>query len=222
MAVKNTKKNAPKSKVTKKVATKAGAKKTAAKSGAGKKLGNSSMSAAVRNHKIADGRTCYNFSAGPCVLPKAVLDQCAAELYSYKGCGQSVLELSHRCDDFREMSQTTKNEIRKFLKVPKNYTIMLQQGGATLQYTAIVKNLIGLKPAGVANLMVTGLWSKQNAAEMAKHGKVHMVANNLTDNNCTKMVDPKKWSIDPKGSFFHLCASERHQLYLCHLSLPRR
>jgi len=43
---------------------------------------------------------------------------------------------------------------------------------------------------------------------MRKHGKVNIVANNLTDNNCTKMVDPKKWSIDPKGSFFYFCANE--------------
>ena len=45
---------------------------------------------------IADGRECYNFSAGPCVLPKAVLDKCGQELYNYRGTGQSVMELSHK------------------------------------------------------------------------------------------------------------------------------
>ena len=117
-------------------------------------------------HTFADNRECYNFSAGPCVLPKAVLDKVAGELYNFRGTGQSVMELSHRQDEFVWISNQTKNELRKFLKVPDNYRILLQQGGATMQYTAIVKNLIGLKPKKIANLCVTGVWSKQNYEEM--------------------------------------------------------
>jgi hypothetical protein len=48
------------------------------------------------NHVIADGRDIYNFSAGPCVLPKAVLEKSAEEMLNYRGSGQSVMELSHR------------------------------------------------------------------------------------------------------------------------------
>ena len=110
-------------------------------------------------HTIGDGREAYNFSAGPCVLPKAVLVKAAQEMTNYRGSGQSVLELSHRQDEFRYISQMTKKEVRKFLKVPDNFVVMLQQGGATMQYTAIVKNLIGLKPARKGMQMKTGLWS---------------------------------------------------------------
>lgn len=78
---------------------------------------------------------------------------------NYRGSGQSVLELSHRQDEFRYISQMTKKEVRKFLKVPDNFVVMLQQGGATMQYTAIVKNLIGLKPARKGMQLKTGLWS---------------------------------------------------------------
>jgi phosphoserine aminotransferase len=98
------------------------------------------------------------------------------------------MELSHRQDEFRYISTMTKNEIRKFLKVPENYRIMIQQGGATMQYTAVVKNLIGLKPKRIANLMVTGMWSNQNYHEMSKFCNVNLVANNWTDNDCTRMV----------------------------------
>lgn len=139
-------------------------------------------------HAFADGRDCYNFSAGPCVLPKAVLKKCNEEMYNYRGSGQSVMELSHRQDEFRYISVMTKNEIRKFLNVPDNYRVLLQQGGATMQYTAVVKNLIGLKPKKIANLLVTGMWSNQNYAEMKKHGNVNLVMNNWTDNECTKCV----------------------------------
>ena len=37
---------------------------------------NQNMQSFEIKHAIADGRDCYNFSAGPCVLPKAVLDKC--------------------------------------------------------------------------------------------------------------------------------------------------
>jgi phosphoserine aminotransferase len=64
---------------------------------------------------IADGRDVYNYCAGPCVLPKAVLARAADEIFNYRGSGQSVMELSHRQDEFRYISQMTKKEIRKFL-----------------------------------------------------------------------------------------------------------
>ena len=147
---------------------------------------NSSTNTFDPKHVIADGRDMYNFSAGPCVLPKVVLDKCVEEMYNYRGSGQSVMELSHRQDEFRYISVNCKNEIRKFLKVPDNYRIMLQQGGATMQYTAICKNLIGLKPKRSCNLMVTGMWSNQNYAEMKKFANVNLVCNNWTDNDCTR------------------------------------
>jgi phosphoserine aminotransferase len=86
-----------------------------------------------KTYEIADGREVYNFSAGPCQLPKAVLDVAASEMLNYRGSGQSVFELSHRQDEFRFISDHTKEEIRKFLNVPDNFKILLQQGGATMQ-----------------------------------------------------------------------------------------
>lgn len=56
------------------------------------------------DHVIADNRGCYNFCAGPCVLPKAVLDIAQKEMFDYRGSGQSVMELAHRQDEFRYIS----------------------------------------------------------------------------------------------------------------------
>ena len=53
-------------------------------------------------------------------------------------------------------------------------------GGATLQYTAVLKNLMGLKPYKKAMYLTTGLWSKQCFAEASKHftpGNLIEVAN---------------------------------------------
>ena len=40
----------------------------------------------------------YNFSAGPSMLPEAVLKTAQAELLDYHGSGMSVMEMSHRRD----------------------------------------------------------------------------------------------------------------------------
>jgi phosphoserine aminotransferase len=77
-----------------------------------------------------------------------------------------------------------------------------------MQYTAIVKNLIGLKPGRKANMLVTGLWSMQGYDEISKFCDINVVANNNTDNNCTKMVDPSQWKIDKDASFFYMCSNE--------------
>jgi len=77
-----------------------------------------------------------------------------------------------------------------------------------MQYTAIVKNLAGIKPGRNANLLITGIWSKQNYDEMIKHCNVNIVANNITDNDCTRMVDPAKWNVDKDASFFYFCTNE--------------
>ena len=129
-------------------------------------------------------------------------------MFNYRGSAQSVLELSHRQDEFRYISNNTKAEIRKFLNVPDNFRVLLQQGGATNQYTAVVKNLIGLKPAKRANVLITGMWSNQSYAEIKKHCDVNVVANLITENDCTKMIDPSEWNIDPEASFFHFCCNE--------------
>lgn len=123
-------------------------------------------------------------------------------MWNYRGSGQSVFELSHRQDEFRHISNQTKDEIRKFLRVPDNFKVLLQQGGATMQYTAVCKNLIGLKPQRIAMMNRTGMWSIQCVNEMRKFSNVHLVTDAVEDHNCTMIDDPSEWNINPDASFF--------------------
>ena len=45
----------------------------------------------------------YNFSAGPAVLPEEVLQEAADEMLDYRGCGMSVMEMSHRSKTFAQI-----------------------------------------------------------------------------------------------------------------------
>ena len=48
----------------------------------------------------------YNFSAGPAVLPEEVLQEAADEMLDYRGCGMSVMEMSHRSKVFDDIIST--------------------------------------------------------------------------------------------------------------------
>ena len=58
----------------------------------------------------------YNFSAGPAVLPEQVLKEAASDLFDYKGCGMSVMEMSHRSKMFDNIIKEA--EARNRSKVP--------------------------------------------------------------------------------------------------------
>ena len=159
---------------------------------------------------LADGKLSYNFSAGPCILPHAVLAKASEGMFNYKGSLQSVMELSHRKPEFVEITDQCKSEIRKLLNVPESHTIMLNQGGATLQYTAVLKNLMGLKPQKKAMYLTTGLWSLQCITEARKHfapGKCIEVATSAAS-GYKKLPDTSKWNIDPEASYLHVCVNE--------------
>ena len=80
---------------------------------------------------MVEGKTVYNFSAGPCVLPKEVLRRAQAELLDWHGSGLSVMEMSHRGKFFCEIAETAKANLRKLLSIPEDCTIFFFQGGAS-------------------------------------------------------------------------------------------
>ena len=42
----------------------------------------------------------FNFGAGPATMPLSVLEEVQNELLDWKGLGLSVMEISHRSDEF--------------------------------------------------------------------------------------------------------------------------
>ncbi len=60
----------------------------------------------------------YNFSAGPAVLPKAVLQRAQAEMLDWHGSGMSVMEMSHRGKEFTSILEKTEFDLRKLLNIP--------------------------------------------------------------------------------------------------------
>lgn len=116
----------------------------------------------------------YNFSAGPSMLPLGVIEDIAANLTNYHGCGESVMEMSHRSAEFKEILADAEKNLRDIMNIPDNYKVMFIQGGGTLQFAMVPLNL--LRKSGKADYIITGTWAKKAAKEAEKFGDIKIVA----------------------------------------------
>lgn len=116
----------------------------------------------------------YNFSAGPSMLPLPVIEDVAANLPNYQGCGESVMEMSHRSKEFKAILADAEQNLRDIMNIPDNYKVMFLQGGGTLQFAMVPLNL--LRKSGKADYIITGSWAKKAAKEAKKFGDIKIVA----------------------------------------------
>ncbi|MDO4841332.1 MAG: 3-phosphoserine/phosphohydroxythreonine transaminase [Phoenicibacter congonensis] len=146
----------------------------------------------------------YNFSAGPANLPLSVLEEAQKDLVDYKGCGMSVMEMSHRSKDFQEIIDTAEADLRELLHMPENYRVIFMQGGATAQFAAIPMNLM---KKGKADYIQSGNWSKKALGEAKMYGEVNVVASS-EDCNYTKVPDVKAMKFSDDADYVYLCENE--------------
>ena len=124
------------------------------------------------------------------------------------------MEMSHRSKEFTDISNKAKDDLRKFLSIPDNYKIFFFQGGATMQYSAAIKNLLKFDENGKsknATYITTGLWSNQcitEARKMFPEDDPPHEAFNGKSTRYTQISDPQQWEIDTNKSYIHYCQNE--------------
>jgi len=147
----------------------------------------------------------YNFSAGPAVLPKEVLQQASDEMMNWQGCGMSVMEMSHRGKEFMGIAAQAEADLRELMGIPANYKVLFLQGGASSQFSMIPMNLLrGKKSADYVN---TGEWSKKAIQEARKFGAVNVVATSA-DANFSYAPAQDKWTLDANAAYVHYTPNE--------------
>ena len=149
----------------------------------------------------------YNFSAGPAVLPEEVLKEAQEEMLDYRGCGQSVMEMSHRSKVFDDLINETEADLRDLMQIPDNYRILYMQGGASLQFAMIPMNLM---KNGVADYIITGQWAKKAWQEAQKYGQANAIASSA-DKTFTYIPDCSDLPIDEKADYVYIC--ENNTIY---------
>ena len=149
----------------------------------------------------------YNFSAGPAVLPEEVLLEAQEEMMDYRGCGMSVMEMSHRSKMFDQIIQEAEADLRTLLGIPEDYAVLFLQGGASLQFAQIPMNLMKNR---VADYIITGTWAKKAWQEAARYGKAHAVASS-EDKTFSYIPDCSDLQIDPASDYVYIC--ENNTIY---------
>jgi phosphoserine aminotransferase len=147
----------------------------------------------------------FNFSAGPAVLPETVLQQAAAEMLDWRGCGMSVMEMSHRGKEFISIHAEAEKDLRELLAVPANYKVLFLQGGAIAENAIVPMNL--LRGRSVADYVNTGEWSKKSIKEAKKYCSVNVAASS-EDRRFSYIPPQQSWKLSKDAAYVHICSNE--------------
>jgi phosphoserine aminotransferase len=148
----------------------------------------------------------YNFSAGPAVLPKAVLEQAAAEMLDWHGSGMSVMEMSHRGPEFISIYKQAEADLRELLAVPANYRILFLQGGGLGENAIVPMNLLGrCAPGATIDFIHTGSWSGKSIKEAARYAKVNVAA---SAEKFDHVPPQESWKLSSDAAYLHVCTNE--------------
>ncbi|AZI13832.1 3-phosphoserine/phosphohydroxythreonine transaminase [Avibacterium paragallinarum] len=147
----------------------------------------------------------FNFSAGPAMMPREVLEQAQAELLNWQGQHTSVMEVSHRGKLFMELITQAEKDFRTLYHIPDNYKILFLQGGARGQFAAVPMNLIGEK--GKALYLTSGHWSATAAKEARLFCEVDEI-NILAEGEELKIGNLDFSNIAEQYDYVHYCPNE--------------
>lgn len=149
----------------------------------------------------------YNFSAGPAVLPEEVLQEAANEMLDYRGCGMSVMEMSHRSKPFAGIIEAAEADLRELIGIPDNYRVLFLQGGASQQFAAVPMNLMR---NCVADYVITGAWAKKAWKEGKIYGDARAIASS-EDETFSYIPDCSDLPVSEDADYLHIC--ENNTIY---------
>ena len=103
----------------------------------------------------------HNFSAGPSILPREVIEKTAQAVLEINGSGLSLLEISHRSKDFQVVIDEAVALFKELLNIPEGYSVLFLGSGASMQFCMIPFNLLEKKAA----FLNTGVWANKAMKE---------------------------------------------------------
>ncbi|HDZ57687.1 MAG TPA: 3-phosphoserine/phosphohydroxythreonine transaminase [Pseudomonas xinjiangensis] len=147
----------------------------------------------------------FNFCAGPAALPEAVLQKAQADLLDWHGEGLSVMEMSHRSDEYVGIAEQAEQDLRDLLSIPSNYQVLFLQGGASQQFAQIPLNL--LPEGGKADYIDTGIWSAKAIEEAARYGHVNVAAS-AREFDYFAIPGQNEWQLSDDAAYVHYTPNE--------------
>ena len=149
----------------------------------------------------------FNFSAGPAMLPRAVLERAQEELRSWRGSGISVMEISHRDPAFMQMAFQAEQDLRDLMAIPQNYQVLFMHGGGRGQFSAVPQNIAA--PNATVDYLNCGIWSDFAIREAQKYvAKVNVVAGVIDTDQGRAIAPADSWQVSEDAAYFHYCPNE--------------
>ena len=139
----------------------------------------------------------YNFNAGPCVLPKEVIESTIEAIRNFDNTDIGLLEISHRTPGWERIMAETEQLWRDLLDIPQEYAVIFLGGGASTQFFEVPANFLNKKAA----YLQTGVWAKKAIKEAKFYGEVEVVA---SSEDKTYSYIPKNYTIPTDADYFHI------------------
>ncbi|MBF9000056.1 MULTISPECIES: 3-phosphoserine/phosphohydroxythreonine transaminase [Vibrio] len=150
--------------------------------------------------------TVYNFSAGPAILPKPVMEKAQSEFLNWHDLGSSVMEISHRSKQFVQVAKEAEQDLRDLLNIPDNYKVLFCQGGARAQFAAVPLNLLG--DSKKATYIDGGYWAMSAVKEAQKYCEIDLFDAKVEKDGKTAILPASEWKIAADAAYVHYCPNE--------------
>lgn len=141
----------------------------------------------------------HNFNAGPSHLPETVLQQAAEAVLDFQQSGLSLLEISHRGDQFAPVIEEARELARELMQLEDDFEVLFLHGGGRTQFMQTAMNLLdtGKKAAYID----TGTWSSKAIEEARLFGNIEVVASSADKNYA---YIPSDCSIPDDAAYLHI------------------
>ena len=147
----------------------------------------------------------YNFSAGPAALPEPVLQRARDEMLEYGDAGASIVELSHRGEEFIDVARRAEADLRRLVGIPDDYAVLFLGGGATTQQALIALNFAA--PGQPADYVVTGHWGRTALKQVAPYVDLRIAASSEAG-GFRSIPSRADWVLSPDAAYVHITANE--------------
>ena len=126
-------------------------------------------------------------------------------MLDWHGKGLSIMEMSHRSEDYTAVAQKAEQDLRDLLSIPSNYKVLFLQGGASQQFSVIPLNL--LPEGGVADYIDTGIWSRKAIDEARRYGTVNVAAS-AKGQDYLDLPEQSTWQLTQGAAYVHYASNE--------------
>lgn len=141
----------------------------------------------------------HNFNAGPSILPSEVLYKASKAVIDFEGCGMSILEVSHRGEQFKPVIGEARTLVRELMQLENDFEVLFLHGGASTQFMQVPMNL--LDNGETAAYTDTGIWASKAIKEVKSFGFAEVVSSSKEDQY---RHIPKEFTVPPQAKYLHI------------------